>query len=139
MNTIDTKTMPIDSFLANFSIIGLAIGSVIGLSASSLSKAFVQDIIMPLFGPILGFDRWQNYRLKIGIFNFGIGNFLAELIYFFIIAGIIYVVFAYILRDLLVKVINNKKSSDIELGKTQKQIIKRLGGIENRMMEEENE
>lgn len=132
-----SKTMPIDSFLANFSIIGLAIGSVIGLSASSLSKAFVQDIIMPFFGPILGFDRWQNYRLKIGIFNFGVGNFLAELIYFFIIAGIIYIVFAYVLKDLLVRVINNKKSTDIELGNTQKKIIQKLGGIESRMITEE--
>ena len=136
MKLFDNDRMPIDNFLANFSIIGLAIGSVIGLSASSLSKAFVQDIIMPLFGPILGFDRWQNYRLKIGIFNFGVGNFLAELIYFFIIAGIIYVVFAYLLRDILVKVIKQKKQDDIELSKTQKQIVNKLGNIENTISEE---
>ena len=137
MKIFENDRMPIDNFLANFSIIGLAIGSVIGLSASSLSKAFVQDIIMPLFGPILGFDRWQNYRLKIGIFNFGVGNFLAELIYFFIIAGIIYLVFAYILRDLLIKIITKKKSDDIELGKTQSQIVNKLGDIERSILSEE--
>ena len=92
---------------------------------------------MPLFGPILGFDRWQNYRLKIGIFNFGVGSFLSELIYFFIIAGIIYLVFAYILRDLLIKIISKKKSDDIKLGKTQKQIVQKLSHIQDRINSEE--
>ena len=130
---VKSDYMSLDSFVANFSIIGLAVGSVMGLTAVSLSKSFSQEMVMPLLGPIFGFERWKDFRLKIWKFNFGVGHFLSELIYFIIVAGLIYIIFAFFLKGFLKRVLNNKKSSDIALESSQKDIIKHLNEIKNDM------
>ena len=66
-------------FLAAFNVIGLAVGSVMGITAVSLGKSFTNEIIMPILSPLLGTDNWKNTRLKIWKFDLGIGLFISEL------------------------------------------------------------
>lgn len=119
------------AFLAEFGVIGLAIGTVIGLSAVSLSKSLSRNIIMPLFGPIFGFKYWKKFHLKIWKFDFGIGHFLSELIYFFIIIFILFIAFTILLKRFSNKIIEYKKSYQISMMNSQKDIITNLENIQH--------
>ena len=60
---VERKKQLID-FLSNFDIIGLTIASIIGLSVSSVSKTFTNQIVMPMVEPYFS-DNWKKLYNKI--------------------------------------------------------------------------
>ena len=119
------------AFMGEFGVIGLAIGTVIGLSAVSLSKSLSRNIIMPLFGPIFGFKYWKKFHLKIWKFDFGLGHFLSELIYFCIIIFILFITFTVVLKRFSNQIIQYKKEYQTSMVNSQQDIIKNLENIQN--------
>lgn len=77
-------------FVRERGVMGLAIGFVLGSAVQKVVTAFVNDIVNPFVGILLG--RADGIK-TFAIGNFLIGDFIAVLIDFLILAFIIYLVF----------------------------------------------
>ena len=76
-------------FIKKFKILGLASAFILGLAINALILSLAQDMITPIIGIFIpGFDNIAD--IKIGVF--GIGNFIAAIINFIIIAIIIFLI-----------------------------------------------
>ena len=92
-------------FLNEYKVIALAIAFIIGVAANQLVKSLVDNIVMPLINPAIaatGGD-WQTATLAVGPFIFGWGPFLADIIYFVIIALVIFLIAKMLLKQEKVK------------------------------------
>ena len=89
-------------FLDKYGVIGLAIAFVIGVALTALVQALVSDIITPFLKPLfaaLG-DDWKTATYDVGPFGpFAIGHFLDTLVYFLIIALLVFAFAKYVLRE----------------------------------------
>jgi len=65
---------------------------VAGIALSSLLKSFVFDILMPFIGLVSPGGDWRNLRVRVGETQFNIGSFLANLIFFLLVALIVLVI-----------------------------------------------
>jgi large conductance mechanosensitive channel len=86
-------------FLREYKVIPLAIAFIMGVAATSLITALVNDIIMPLINPLLMGGDWKNAIYQLGPFAIKWGDFLAALINFIIIAFVIFLVAKYMFRE----------------------------------------
>lgn len=82
-------------FLKQYSVIGLAIGVIIGSKAGELVKAVVDGLLMPIVGLALPSGEWQNLVLG----QFKIGMVLAALINFVIVAFVVFLFAKMVLRE----------------------------------------
>lgn len=101
----DEKKYFID-FLSNFEVIGLTIASILGLSITTFSKTFIDQIVMPLIEPMLEVHNWKNYKITIGSSTLGIGLLFSEFVYLLFIALIMftaYSIFKIYLEDIIDK------------------------------------
>jgi large conductance mechanosensitive channel len=79
-------------FLKEYKIIGLAIAFVIGAATNDLVKSLVDNMIMPLVNPLIPGGGWETATVALGPFVIGWGPFLASLIYFAIIALVVFLI-----------------------------------------------
>jgi large conductance mechanosensitive channel len=87
-------------FLKEYKIVGLAIAVIIGFAANTFVKSLVDNIIMPLFTPFIPEGNWQTATLDLWIWKgIGWGPFLASLVYFIIIALVIFLIAKLILKE----------------------------------------
>lgn len=77
-------------FIRERGVVGLATGFIIGTSVSKVVTSFVQDIINPLVGLLIGGEALKQATLSIGSVKLGLGNFTAVLIDFLIITFVVY-------------------------------------------------
>jgi len=82
-------------FLKEYSVIGLAIGVIIGSKAGELVKAIVDGLMMPLVGMVLPSGDWHT--LMVG--PFAVGIVLAALINFIIVAWLVFLFAKKVLRE----------------------------------------
>ena len=76
-------------FIKKYKVLGLASAIIIGLAVNSLIQSLAQDMITPIIGIFIpGFENISD--IKLGVF--GIGNFIAAIINFIIIAIIIFLI-----------------------------------------------
>tara|TARA_B100001564_G_scaffold347203_1_gene347713 strand:+ start:422 stop:874 length:453 start_codon:yes stop_codon:yes gene_type:complete len=123
-NFIKKEKKQLIDFLSGFEIIGLTIASIIGLSVSSLSKTFTEQIIMPLLEPL--FDKnWKTFTLNIGESKLGIGLFLSDILYLTIIVFTMYIIYS-LFKTYLSNVIDKKHNTNI---KFENKLIKELSYI----------
>jgi len=73
------------AFLIKQNVLSLAIALVVGLALTALVKALVDDFIMPIVSVALPSGDWQKATWTVGSVHFGVGDFLAALLNFFII------------------------------------------------------
>ena len=79
-------------FIKKYKILGLASAFILGLAVNALILSLAQDIITPIIGIFIpGFEDIKD--IKLGVF--GIGNFIAAIINFIIIAFIIFIIIKY--------------------------------------------
>ncbi len=72
----------------------MAIGFVLGGATSGLVSSFVEDLINPLVGLILGGTKGlETMVITLGSAQIRWGNFVSTLIDFIIISGVVYFVF----------------------------------------------
>lgn len=78
-------------FIKEQGVLGLAIGFLLGGSVTTLTKAFVEDIVNPLLGIVLNnTDELAEATLTIGQSEILWGHFLTTVIDFLIIALVVY-------------------------------------------------
>jgi large conductance mechanosensitive channel len=73
-------------FLLKQNVVALALAVVVGTALNALVKALVDDFIMPIIVAIGPGGEWQKATWSVGPVKFGIGDFLAAVINFIIIA-----------------------------------------------------
>jgi large conductance mechanosensitive channel len=73
-------------FLLKQNVVALALAVVVGTALNALVKALVDDFIMPIIVAIGPGGDWQKATWSVGSVKFGIGDFLAAVINFIIIA-----------------------------------------------------
>lgn len=96
-------------FVRTQGVVGLAIGFVMGAAATALVKSFVDNVIMPPVGILLGSaDGLRGLSASLGMHGgkevtWQYGLFLSELVNFLILALTIYVVVKILQLDRLDK------------------------------------
>ena len=86
-------------FLKEYKVIPLAIAFIMGVAATALVTALVNDIIMGLIKPLLPSGDWKTAVLMVGPFQFAWGDFLAALINFIIIAFVIFLIAKFLFKE----------------------------------------
>lgn len=90
-------------FLMLFGIIGLAIAFVIGQAASKLVTSFVNDIITPFIGLFLPAGDLNAAKITVGHSTFLVGDLIANIINFLIIAFIVFLAYKQLSRFKLIE------------------------------------
>jgi len=92
-------TKEFNEFLKEYKIIGLAIALIIGLAANNLVKAFVDDIVMPLVTPFIPGGAWETATFTLWKFVISWGHFLSTVIYFAVVALVIFLIAKKLLKE----------------------------------------
>jgi large conductance mechanosensitive channel len=87
------------SFLLKHGVVGLAVGVVIGGAVGKLVKALVDDFIMPIVGVLTPSGDWRGMRVGFGRLQFGIGDFLGNVIDFAIVAFVVFMIIKTLLKE----------------------------------------
>jgi large conductance mechanosensitive channel protein len=77
-------------FILRGNVIDLAVAVIIGAAFSAITKSLVEDIITPLIAASVGMPHFSELVLTIHGVPIKYGNFLNAIIYFLIIAFVIY-------------------------------------------------
>ncbi len=75
-------------FLSRYQAMGLAVGFIFGVYLGTLTKAFVDDLIMPIFTLPMSTENWEN--IVVGPFR--VGHFISALMTFLFIAFVIFII-----------------------------------------------
>jgi len=86
-------------FLREYKVIGLAIAFIMGLAANQLIMSLVNNIVMPVITFFIPGGEWQTSKLVIGPVVISWGKFLADLIYFIVVAFVIFLIAKKLLRE----------------------------------------
>ncbi len=78
------------TFIREQGVVGLAIGFILGGAVSKVVASFVTDIINPIIGAIFGSTAGLS-GMMVG--PVALGNFIAVLIDFVIVAAVVYFIF----------------------------------------------
>jgi|SRR5688572_9543906 len=78
-------------FLMKTNMFALAMGVVIGAAVGDVVKAIVADLIMPVIAVVIPKDTsWTTYSLNIWRFKFTLGHLAWAMLYFTIIAAVVF-------------------------------------------------
>lgn len=81
------------AFLSQYKVMGMAVAFILGLYLGALVGSLVKDIVMPIIGLALpGLGDLATLIVAVGNQNFGIGNFIATVITFIVVALVIFVI-----------------------------------------------
>lgn len=78
------------AFAIKGNVVDLAIAVVIGAAFGKIITSFVEHILMPLINPLIPGGGWQDYEVGPGV---KLGQFLAAIVNFIIIAFAVFLVF----------------------------------------------
>ena len=78
------------AFMLKQNALALAIGVVIGAAAGKVVTAVVDDFIMPIIGVAAPGGNWQKATFDVGPVKFGVGDLASALLYFLIVAVIVW-------------------------------------------------
>ena len=84
------------SFLVTFNIIGLAIGTVIGLTLSESSQILTNELVMPIIISSFKINDVKDFIINIYDIDIKIGILLSEIIKVFIITTVVFLVYSFI-------------------------------------------
>lgn len=91
-------------FILRGNVIDLAVAVIIGGAFSAITKSLVDDIITPLIAAVVGKPDFSNIVFTIGTTPIKIGNFINAVIYFLIIAFVIYFFLVLPVQKLIAKI-----------------------------------
>ncbi|MFA5296202.1 MAG: MscL family protein [Methanoregulaceae archaeon] len=86
-------------FLYEYKVIGLAIAFIIGVAATQLIQSLVNNILMPIITFFIPGGEWQEATVALGPIVFTWGKFLADLIYFIIVAFVVFIIAKKVLKE----------------------------------------
>jgi large conductance mechanosensitive channel len=87
------------TFLKNYQVLGLAVAFIIGAAATKLVTAVVKDVVMPIVAVLVPGGDWQASMLVLGPLSFPIGDLVGNLIDFIIVAGVVFMIVKFVMRE----------------------------------------
>ena len=91
-------------FILRGNVIDLAVAVIIGAAFASITKSLVEDIITPLIAAVIGKPDFSYLVLNIEKTPIRYGNFLNAVIYFLIIAFVIYFLLVLPVQKLIARI-----------------------------------
>lgn len=85
-------------FIARGNVLDLAVAFILGAAFSAIVTSFVDDLIMPVIGVILGGIDFSGLALQVGEATITYGNFIQAVINFLIIAFVIFLLVRFAIR-----------------------------------------
>jgi len=89
-------------FISRGNVVDMAVGVVVGGAFTSIVNSLVKDILMPLIGIITGGIDFSSLAITVGEASINYGQFIQNIIYFLIVAWVIF---------LIVKAINKMRNA----------------------------
>lgn len=86
-------------FLYEYKVIGLAVAFIMGVASTALIKSLVDNIIMPVITVFVPGGAWRTAKIEIGPFVIAWGPFLSDLIYFIIVALVVFLIAKMVLKE----------------------------------------
>lgn len=81
------------AFLSQYKVMGMAVAFILGLYLGALVSSLVKDLVMPIIGLALpGLGDLATLAITVGSQVFGVGNFIAAVITFIVVALVIFVI-----------------------------------------------
>jgi len=93
------------AFAFKGNLIDLAIAFVLGVAFTAVVQSLVNDILMPLIGAIVSDKSFASLSFEIGGADVLYGNFLTALVYFLIVAWVLF---------LIIRAINHMQRPEVE-------------------------
>ena len=87
------------AFLKKYQVIGLAVAFIMGVTATKVVTAAVNDLIMPIIAVLLPAGDWKTAVLQVGPVKFLVGDFAGVLLEFVIIAQVIFMIVKYLMKE----------------------------------------
>jgi large conductance mechanosensitive channel len=91
-------------FILRGNVIDLAVAVIIGAAFATITKSLVEDIITPLIAAVIGKPDFSYLALTLHKTPIKYGNFLNAVIYFLIIAFVIYFFLVLPVQKLLARI-----------------------------------
>ena len=98
------------TFISKGNVIDLAVGVIVGSAFSKIISSLVDDIIMPLFGVLLGGLDFSGLTLTFNNVNINYGIFIQNVVDFLIIAFCLFMFIKFVNRLSSKKEDKNKKT-----------------------------
>lgn len=93
------------AFIMRGNVLDLAVAVVIGAAFTAIVSSLVDNLITPLIGLVMGGLDFSSIGFSVGDARFGIGNFIQAVIYFLIVAFVVF---------MLVKAVNRIMPKKVE-------------------------
>ncbi len=77
-------------FISRGNVMDLAVAVIIGAAFTAIVTSFVDDIVMPIIGVILGGVDFTSLAITVGGANITYGNFLQAVLNFLLIAFVVF-------------------------------------------------
>jgi large conductance mechanosensitive channel len=77
-------------FAIKGNVMDLAVGVIIGAAFGKIVSSFVEDLVMPLIGTLLGGLDFSSLAIKVGTATIKYGKFLQTCLDFLIIAWVVF-------------------------------------------------
>ncbi|MFA5644286.1 MAG: MscL family protein [Patescibacteria group bacterium] len=87
------------SFLKEYSVLGLAIGLIIGQASKDLVDAIVNGLFMPFISLFISKDNLENLSFTIREVDFELGKVISSLLVFLIIMALLYFIIKKIVKN----------------------------------------
>jgi large conductance mechanosensitive channel len=91
-------------FILRGNVMDLAVAVIIGSAFAAITKSLVDDIITPLIAAVIGKPDFSQVVFTINNTPIKVGNFINAIIYFIIIAFVIYFFLVLPVQKLLAKI-----------------------------------
>lgn len=86
-------------FLKEYSVIGLAIGVVVGQTSKDLVDSLVKGIFMPIVELLVSKDKFDDLVFSIKNVSFDVGSVLSSFITFLIVMSLLYFIVKKIIKN----------------------------------------
>ena len=109
-------------FISKGNVLDLAVGVIIGGAFQKIITSLVNDIIMPIFGIIIGGHDFSNLTIRFKDATINYGSFIQNILDFLLMAFCIFICIKFInvIKDNLDK---NKPKESIEVKKSNEELL----------------
>lgn len=87
------------NFLKEYSVIGLAIGVIVGQASKDLVDSMVKGVFMPFIELLISRDKFNNLVFVVYDVKFDVGSILSSFLTFLVIMTLLYFIVKKIIKD----------------------------------------
>lgn len=98
LKKIQSKASAFRDFISRGNVVDMAVGVIVGGSFGKIVTSLVNDILMPLFGVVLGGLNFSGLNFKVGDATIAYGVFIQTIIDFLIISFCIFLMISFFER-----------------------------------------